>query len=131
MGSGRRALHHATDTGRASSHAGVGKVEEPPAVGLDHGTNVRAGPRVCQASYLLPPVIPFRLAALAGLLVRLVFTPGPAAAQGLPAYAPVNPMADSRTPLGFEPLRAPRPHGWTSDLALDYASAIEHVLGPN
>jgi hypothetical protein len=76
-------------------------------------------------------VIPFRFAALAGLLVRLLFPPCPAAAQGLPAYAPVNPMADSRTPLSFEPLRDPRPHRWTGELALDYASAIEHVLEPH
>lgn len=73
------------------------------------------------------PVLP---AALAGLLVCLLLPPCAAAAQGLPAYAPVNPMADSRTPLGFEPLRAPRPHRWTGELALDYGSAIEHVSGP-
>jgi hypothetical protein len=57
------------------------------------------------------------------------FAPSPAPAQGLPAYAPVNPMATSRTPLGFEPLHAARPGRWSGDLALDYASAIEHVEG--
>ena len=47
-----------------------------------------------------------------------------AAAQGLPAWSPINPVAASRSPLGFEPYRAPRP-GWSADLALDYGSAIE------
>jgi Protein of unknown function (DUF3187) len=75
-------------------------------------------------------VIPVRAAALAGLLVCLLLCPCSAPAQGLPVYAPVNPMADSRTPLGFEPLRAPRPHPWSSELALDYGSAIEHASMP-
>jgi hypothetical protein len=46
-------------------------------------------------------------------------------AQGLPPYAPVNPVADSRTGLAFEPLRTPAPGRWTAELALDYASTIE------
>jgi uncharacterized protein DUF3187 len=76
-------------------------------------------------------VTPFRLAAQAGLLVGLLLAPCTAGAQGLPAFAPVNPMADARTPLSFEPLRAPRAHRWSGELALDYGSAIEHVLGPH
>jgi hypothetical protein len=67
---------------------------------------------------------------LIGLLVLLPIPPRPASAQGLPAYAPVNPVADSRTPLGFEPFRTPRPGRWTAGLALDYASAIEHAEEP-
>jgi Protein of unknown function (DUF3187) len=65
-------------------------------------------------------------APLAALLVLLLI-PRPAPAQGLPAYAPINPVADSRTPLGFEPFRAPRPGRWAGGLALDYGSAIEHA----
>lgn len=67
----------------------------------------------------------------AGLLVCLLLPPAPGRAQGLPAYAPINPVAASRTPLGFEPFRAPRPGRWTAGLALDYASTIEHVLLPD
>ena len=67
---------------------------------------------------------------LAGLLVFLLIPPRPAPAQGLPAYAPINPMAESRTPLGFEPYRSPQPGRWTAGLALDYGSAVEYVLEP-
>ncbi|HET7469767.1 MAG TPA: DUF3187 family protein, partial [Gemmatimonadales bacterium] len=55
----------------------------------------------------------------------LFCVPLPARAQGLPAYHPINPVADSRTPLGFEPYRTPQPGGWRLGLSLDYASAIE------
>jgi hypothetical protein len=51
--------------------------------------------------------------------------PAFARAQGLPAYHPINPVADSRTVLGFEPYRAPSSSAWNLGLALDYASAIE------
>jgi hypothetical protein len=53
------------------------------------------------------------------------------AAQGLPAWFPINPMAASRSPLAFEPYRAPRPGGWSAGLALDYASAIEFGTRPS
>lgn len=49
-----------------------------------------------------------------------------AEAQGLPAYHPLNPVADSRTALGFEPYRTPGSRGWSARVALDYGSAIEH-----
>lgn len=68
-------------------------------------------------------------AAIAGLVVGLLRSPSPVPAQGLPAYAPINPVAASRTPLGFEPFRAPHTHRWSGELALDYASTIEHVGG--
>jgi hypothetical protein len=55
----------------------------------------------------------------------LFCVPASARAQGLPAYYPINPVADSRTGLGFEPFRAPRPGGWSLGLSLDYASAVE------
>lgn len=59
------------------------------------------------------------LVLLSGLLPSL------AAAQGLPPYAPINPVADSRTPLAFEPYRPPAPGPWGLGLALDYGSAAE------
>ena len=68
-------------------------------------------------------------AALTGLLVCLCLT-RPAPAQGLPAYSPINPVAESRTGLGFEPFRPARPGRWSAGLALDYASTIEQVRGP-
>ena len=69
-----------------------------------------------------------RIAALlAGLVVLLLVAPHPACGQGLPAFSPINPVAASRTPLGFEPFRPPRPGRWTAALALDYGSAIEYV----
>jgi len=54
--------------------------------------------------------------------------PSPGSAQGLPAYAPVNPVAASRTTLGFEPYRDRRSGRWTAGLALDYASTIEQFV---
>jgi hypothetical protein len=66
---------------------------------------------------------------LLGLLI-LLLSPAPVSAQGLPAFAPINPVAESRTPLGFEPFRSPRPSHWTVGLALDYASAIEYAARP-
>jgi len=90
--------------------------------------NVRAAPPLCQASYLCRLVIP-PCAALAGLLLCALL-PSALSAQGIPAYAPINPVAASRTPLGFEPFRTPRPGRFTGELALDYASTIEHAQFP-
>jgi hypothetical protein len=56
--------------------------------------------------------------------------PSAASAQGLPPYAPVNAVADSRTALAFEPYRAPRPRRWSYGVSLDYASAIEYFIAP-
>jgi hypothetical protein len=78
------------------------------------------------AHYLFDSVT--RAAAVLAAIVLCSATPPPAAAQGLPAYTPVNPMADSRTGLGFEPLRPASPDGWVGGLALDYASTIEHAI---
>jgi hypothetical protein len=69
-------------------------------------------------------------AAPTGLLVSLCLLAPPARAQGLPAYRPLNPVADSRTALGFEPYRSPAPGQWSGGLALDYASTIEHEVEP-
>jgi hypothetical protein len=71
-----------------------------------------------------------RTAVSTGLLVWSLVSALPARAQGLPAYRPVNPVADSRTALGFEPYRTPGPGRWSGTLALDYASAIEHAFKP-
>jgi hypothetical protein len=67
-------------------------------------------------------------AGLASLLICALVPPPALSAQGLPAYAPINPVATSRTPLSFEPFRAARPGGFTGGLALDYASTIEHAV---
>jgi hypothetical protein len=47
-------------------------------------------------------------------------------AQGLPAFAPLNPMGSSRSGLYFEPFRDPAPGRWETSLALDYGSVIEY-----
>ena len=46
-------------------------------------------------------------------------------AQGLPAYRPINPVATSRSGLGFEPFRVPVPGRWQADIGMEYASTIE------
>jgi hypothetical protein len=62
--------------------------------------------------------------AFAALVIASLAAPSGAVGQGLPAWAPMNPMATSRSPLEFVPYRSPRA-GWSAGLALDYASAIE------
>lgn len=57
-------------------------------------------------------------------LALLLLAPA-ALAQGLPAYRPINPVATSRSGLGFEPFRGPEPGRWQVDLGMDYASTIE------
>jgi hypothetical protein len=49
-------------------------------------------------------------------------------AQSLPEYAPVNPVAQSRSGLYFQPYREPRPGHLTAEVRLDYGSAIEYNL---
>lgn len=63
------------------------------------------------------------------LLLPLLLTlllPVAAAAQGLPAFRPINPVAASRSGLGFEPFREPSPGRWQVDVGLEYASTIEY-----
>jgi hypothetical protein len=67
--------------------------------------------------YLLP--VPLLL-----LLVWLVL-PAAGQAQGLPAFAPINPVATSRGGLAFEPYHVERPGKWSRSVSLDYASTIE------
>jgi Protein of unknown function (DUF3187) len=58
-------------------------------------------------------------------LSLLLFAPAVILAQGLPTYRPINPVAASRSGLGFEAFRAPVPGRWQVDLGLEYASTIE------
>jgi hypothetical protein len=67
-----------------------------------------------------PAAIPLNLVAL-----LLLAIPPAGAAQGLPAFAPLNPVASSRSGIYFQPFRDPAP-GWSSAVALDYASIIEY-----
>jgi hypothetical protein len=108
---------------RASSLAGGGK--EEPVIGSGmHGrtygaawSNVKCGLSSCVTSR-----IRFSLLLLWGLLQA-----APAAqAQGLPEFAPLNPMAGSRSGLYFQPYREPLPGRWTTGLSVDYASVIEY-----
>jgi hypothetical protein len=46
--------------------------------------------------------------------------------QGLPEFAPLNPMGSSRSGLYYQPFREAAPAGWTAALAVDYGSAIEY-----
>ena len=69
--------------------------------------------------YLLPVPVPLILLLLA------LLAPAGAAAQGLPAFAPINPVAAGRTPLSFEPFRPYRQGSWGLTAALSYASTIE------
>lgn len=46
--------------------------------------------------------------------------------QGLPEFAPLNPMSSSRSGLYYQPFREPAPGRWTAALAVDYASVIEY-----
>lgn len=49
-------------------------------------------------------------------------------AQGLPSFAPINPVATSRSGLYFQPYRSPMPGAWNVGLELEYASTIEYNL---
>ena len=68
-------------------------------------------------SWDVPPIVP--------VLALLLLTPAAALAQGLPAYRPINPVAASRSGLGFEPFRVPVPGRWQADVGVEYASTIE------
>ena len=46
--------------------------------------------------------------------------------QGLPEFAPLNPMGSSRSGLYFQPFRDPVPGRWVATLGVDYASVIEY-----
>jgi hypothetical protein len=77
------------------------------------------------AAYLLS-IIRFCAAASVKLLLLLLLPGAPdALGQGLPAFAPVNPVASSRSGLYFQPIRDPAPGRWVTAVSLDYASLIE------
>ncbi len=64
-----------------------------------------------------------------GLLLGLLLLPvRDASAQGLPAWAPVNPAAASRSGLMFQPYVDPAPGRWRTSVQVDYGSAIEYNL---
>ena len=77
------------------------------------GLRFRSGGR-----HLFP--MPARLRVL-----LLLLCPATLSAQGLPAYAPINPVATSRSGLMFEPYRDPAP-GWVLAVGVEYASTIEY-----
>ena len=57
--------------------------------------------------------------------IACLLAASPAAAQSLPAFMPINPVATSRSGVYFQPYRTPAPGKWTASIALDYASTIE------
>ncbi len=119
-------LAHSTRTRRASRLAGWGK-EEPIIPPENHEINLRPAGEGCQEEVYLP-IVP-RPRRWFGRLVLLVLTlvaPRSACSQGLPEFAPVNPVSSARSGLYFQPFRNPAPHRWTTAIALDYASIIEY-----
>lgn len=58
-------------------------------------------------------------------LALLLLAPAGVPAQGLPAYRPINPVAASRSGVGFEAFRVPVPGRWQADVGVEYASTIE------
>jgi uncharacterized protein DUF3187 len=85
----------------------------------------RAAFTVVKRMYLPAVTLPLLLA----LLLALTF-PVHAHAQGLPPYAPINPVAAGRSPLSFEPFRPYRPGRWSLTADLSYASTIESNFLP-
>jgi hypothetical protein len=59
-------------------------------------------------------------------LVLLLALARDSSGQGLPDFAPLNPVAASRSGLYFQPYRDPVPGRWVAALGLDYASVIEY-----
>jgi len=88
------------------------KALRPRSVAMSHGAYLL---RVRQ--------VPF---CVAGMICLLLVTPS--AAKSLPAYAPINPIAQSRSGVYFQPYREPRLGHLSLDVRLDYGSAIEYNL---
>jgi hypothetical protein len=59
-------------------------------------------------------------------LALLLAAPPQGQGQGLPEFAPLNPMGSSRSGLYFQPFRESQPGRWAATLAVDYASIIEY-----
>jgi hypothetical protein len=79
----------------------------------------------CQEELSLPVPALSRLSR-AMLLAVVLAGPVAAAAQGLPEFSPLNPVASSRSGLYFQPLRGAVPGRWVTALGLDYGSTIEY-----
>lgn len=62
------------------------------------------------------------VAALAAMALSLAAS---AAAQGLPAYVPINPATTSRSALYFQPYEAPAP-GWRATVQFDWSNMVEY-----
>jgi hypothetical protein len=77
-----------------------------------------------RAGYL--PPVPHPQAPRTIVLALLLAVPRVGEAQGLPDYAPLNPIGSSRSGLYFQPFRDPAPGRWLASVALDYASVIEY-----
>jgi hypothetical protein len=60
------------------------------------------------------------------LFLVLLVSPKTGMAQGLPAFAPLNPVASSRSGVYFQPLNDQAGRGWRTQVAVDYASLIEY-----
>lgn len=63
-------------------------------------------------------------------IVLLLAAPRAGQGQGLPHFAPLNPVSTSRSGLYFHPYRDPAPGRWITTVALDYASLIEYNRVP-
>jgi uncharacterized protein DUF3187 len=74
---------------------------------------------------MVPTYAVARKVVKGGLLVLMLAIPRPSQGQGLPAFAPLNPVASSRSGLYFQPYRESAPGRWKSTFELDYASVIE------
>jgi uncharacterized protein DUF3187 len=59
-------------------------------------------------------------------VVLLLVAPSPGRAQGLPDFAPINPISTVRSGLYFQPFQEPEPGRWVRELSLDYGSLIEY-----
>ena len=84
-------------------------------------TSVRCAPRVRSQRVL-------RGLAAGAIAAALLGANGRAAAQGLPAWAPINPAASSRSGVTFQPYVDPSSKAWRFDIRFDYGSAIEYNL---
>jgi Protein of unknown function (DUF3187) len=68
-----------------------------------------------------------RLRLISRLLALSLLLPASSGwAQGLPQFAPLNPVASIRSGLYYQPYRDPAPGRWIGSVMLDYGSIIEY-----
>lgn len=72
-----------------------------------------------------PLACPFRVLCVFCVLCAFCRLPPSAVAQSLPSFAPINPIAASRTGLYYQPFRPPARGRWTGTVSLDYATQAE------